>query len=157
MSGGWLPTSNCFITNVSSRWIGKNLLRVSSPDWLERCLLEELFRNRRGSELLTRLTRKDLVRGGVSDVMRFSTIAALKEASNPEPGALAYLLGYHEIDDGGGGVFRWDGSGDPSQNDGGLWIASQEWKSGVWRRLTTDGLQPVTFWAGRGDGKTGSG
>lgn len=90
----------------------------------------------------------------VSEEMCFSTIAALKEASVPETGTLAYAFGYHEVGDGGGGLFRWDGSVDSAENDGGLRVASRKSEIGVWQRVITDGMHPVTLWGARGDGKT---
>jgi hypothetical protein len=82
------------------------------------------------------------------------TVAHLKTVNVPEDEGIVRVLGYHEPEDGGGGLFRWDPTGNASEADGGLRIRSEGASMGVWRRQVSDGTYPVTFWGVRGDGKT---
>lgn len=69
------------------------------------------------------------------------------------------VMGYHTIDDGGGGLFRWE-KDDMAQPDGGMVFGSQvkrfngksKLTQGCWRRVTNAGYVPVKWFGAHGSG-----
>lgn len=80
------------------------------------------------------------------------TLAALRELPVPHDGRAVVLAGYHEADDGGGGLFHWSPTCvDP--DDGGVTIVPRiAPPTGRWKRLVTDGRYSVKWFGARGTG-----
>lgn len=81
-------------------------------------------------------------------------ILELKTLAVTTPDMVADVLGYHEVGDGGGGLFAWR-AGATAADDGGLWIASTVASGGLWQRIV-DSAAPVSvrWWGAVGDGVT---
>src|SRR5690242_14408233 len=70
--------------------------------------------------------------------------------TNLSTGALAVVLGYTVADDGGGGVFYWDG-GSTEGDNGGTIIQVAGLTTGRWKRVLTEPFN-VKWFGAKGDG-----
>lgn len=80
------------------------------------------------------------------------TIDKLRD-EKPTAGAVVFVLGYHEIGDGGGGIFRPDPTS-TENDDGGMIIAPNPPLTGRWKRVY-DGSVSVKFFGARAIGDAG--
>jgi len=69
--------------------------------------------------------------------MRKRTVDTISDLKNYSGRKTVRVLGYHTAYDHGGGMFRWDAAGDPSDDNGGTIIASTAINPppGCWKRI----------------------
>lgn len=146
-------------TQLAALYLAEAVLSAGASRITGSHQLSETKENERSNAHRTDSTEVLLSRSGrgIQDA-HYDLVATVRDLRDVTPRAgvpnhLVLVLGYAVPNDGGGGLFRWNGNPD-RESDGGIRIESGREDMGVWHRFHGGDKFNVRWWGARGDGET---